>query len=128
MYGPGGSYGVFAGTDASRAFVTGCFLEDRTQDMRGVELMYLPLDDPEVDKHWTKTELKVLREQEKRQAQKKVYDGLKHWVDFFKNSQKYSFVGYVKREPGWLEKEPKRELCGQAAKGRKPRKAPKDTQ
>lgn len=128
MYGPGGSYNLFAGTDASRGFVTGCFKEDRTQDMRGAELMYMPLDDPEVDKHWTNSELKVLKEQEKRQAEKKVYDGLKHWVDFFANSKKYSFVGYVKRTADWLEKEPKRELCDQAAKGRKHRKVPKDKQ
>lgn len=128
MYGPGGSYNVFAGVDGSRGFVTGCFKEDRTQDLRGAELMYLPLEDPEVDKHWTKSELKVLREQEKRQAEKKVYDGLKHWVDFFGNSQKYSLVGYVKRPADWLEKEPKRELCDLAAKGRKPRKVPQDKQ
>lgn len=126
MYGPGGSYSVFAGVDASRGFVTGCFKEDQTPDMRGAELMYLPLDDPEVDKHWTKSELKILKEQEKRQAEKKVYDGLKHWVDFFGNSKKYSKVGYVKRPANWLEKEPERELCAQAAKGRKPRKIPED--
>lgn len=126
MYGPGGSYNVFAGTDASRGFVTGCFKDDRTPDMRGVEAMYLPLDDPEVDSHFTSAELKNLRAQEKRQAEKKTHEALKHWVDFFANSPKYSLVGYVKRPADWLEKEPERELCAQATKGRKPRKIPAD--
>ncbi|KAM3069527.1 hypothetical protein ACMFMF_008744 [Clarireedia jacksonii] len=48
-YGPGGSYHFFAGVDASRAFVTSCFTEDRTPDMRGVEKMFLPVDDEVVD-------------------------------------------------------------------------------
>lgn len=124
IYGPGGSYNVFAGVDASRGFVTGCFAADKTPDMRGVSDMFLPLDDPEVDKHWTAADLEKLKEQEQREAEKKVYDGLKHWVDFFGNSKKYTKVGYVKREPDWLEKEPVRPLCDQAAKGRKPRKVP----
>ncbi|EJU06483.1 cytochrome b5, partial [Dacryopinax primogenitus] len=36
IYGPGGSYSHFAGTDAARAFSTGCFALHRTHDLRGL--------------------------------------------------------------------------------------------
>ncbi|KAF2799712.1 hypothetical protein K505DRAFT_413535 [Melanomma pulvis-pyrius CBS 109.77] len=45
-YAPGGSYHFFAGRDAARAFLTGCFQEDQTADLRGVEMMYMPVDPP----------------------------------------------------------------------------------
>ncbi|KAH8925530.1 cytochrome b5 [Atractiella rhizophila] len=35
-YGPGGSYNHFAGVDHARAFVTGCFQEHKTHDLRGL--------------------------------------------------------------------------------------------
>ncbi|OLN87164.1 Membrane steroid-binding protein 1 [Colletotrichum chlorophyti] len=124
IYGPGGSYNVFAGHDASRGFVTGCFLDDRTPDMRGVEEMFLPLDDPEIDRHWSYDDMKKLQEEELRTAQQKVHDALKHWVDFFSKSDKYTKVGMVKREPDWLAKEKKKKLCDQAQKGRVKRTIP----
>ncbi|EMR61903.1 putative cytochrome b5-like heme steroid binding domain-containing protein [Eutypa lata UCREL1] len=126
IYGPGGGYQYFAGTDAARSFVTGCFLEDRTADMRGAEEMYLPLDDAETDARWTAAELAELKAKERERALQKVHDGLEHWVKFFANSPKYPQVGYVKRDPDWLEKEPRKQLCESAAKGRKKRKIPED--
>lgn len=125
IYGPGGSYHFFAGVDAARGFVTGCFADDRTPDLRGVETMFLPLDDPETDAHWSAEELQALRAKELETAHEKANKALSHWVGFFANSKKYSKVGYVKREEGWLEKQPLKELCPQALKGRKKRQIPK---
>ncbi|KAJ9149843.1 Cytochrome b5 [Pleurostoma richardsiae] len=124
MYGPGGSYHWLAGVDASRAFVTGCFSTDRTADMRGLEEMFLPLDDPAVDSHWTAAELQEMKAKELEEANNKVHQALKHWVDFFGKSKKYHYVGRLIREPGWLDNEPRRELCSPAAQGRSQRKVP----
>lgn len=123
-YGPGGSYQYFAGVDASRAYVTGCFADDRTPDMRGVEEMFLPLDDPGVDAHFSASELAEMRARELEEAKRQVHEALKHWVDFFGKSKKYRYVGRVKRKRGWLAAEPRRELCAPAQKGRSKRKIP----
>ena len=76
IYGPGGSYNVFAGVDASRGFVTGCFLEDRNGDMRGVEQMYLPIDNPEIDNQWPPEILKKMKEEELVEAKKRAHEAL----------------------------------------------------
>lgn len=47
--------------------------------MRGVEEMFIPLDNKEVDKLYAKGELKALREQERRNAKKEVDKALRHW-------------------------------------------------
>lgn len=121
-YGPGGSYHFFAGRDAARGFITGCFQEDLTPDLRGVEEMYIPIDDPE--EKLSKTERKIRREKDLRAAKKRVEGGISHWAEVFKgdSGRPYFWVGEIVREEGWLEKLPKRELCQDAKAGRPLRK------
>ncbi|RKP03952.1 hypothetical protein CXG81DRAFT_113, partial [Caulochytrium protostelioides] len=37
FYGPGGAYAFFAGRDATRAYITGCFATHLTHDVRGLD-------------------------------------------------------------------------------------------
>ncbi|KAI5862401.1 cytochrome b5 [Durotheca rogersii] len=123
-YGPGGSYRFFAGADASRAYVTGCFAEDRTADLRGAEAAFLPLDDPAADARYPAAELARLRRRERADARERVREALAHWVQFFERNPKYPKVGYVRRDPAWLDAEPRRPLCDAAQKARRPRPPP----
>ncbi|KAH8599518.1 hypothetical protein B0O99DRAFT_649297 [Bisporella sp. PMI_857] len=111
-YGPGGSYHFFAGCDASRGFVTSCFDEDRNPDLRGVELMYIPKDDPEVDRAG------------EAEGEGAVHAALKHWVDFFANSGKYAKVGNGEEGARWEKKGPVPKLCKKAEDGRPQRRKP----
>jgi hypothetical protein len=86
--------------------------------MRGVEEMFIPKDDPEVDKLYTSGELKKLKAQERRKAKEQVHAALKHWVDFFEGSRKYTKIGRVKRKEGWERRGKAPALCKRAEEGR----------
>ena len=133
LYGPGGSYSFFTGRDATRAFVTGCFQEDLTGDLRGVEDMFIPADlvsesggSDELSKE-EKRERKLRREREVRLARQQVRDTVMGWEKMFDGGKegKYFRVGKVDRSPesGWEGWGEKRELCKKAREGRPRRTA-----
>ncbi|KAI5801112.1 hypothetical protein EDC01DRAFT_716374 [Geopyxis carbonaria] len=129
MYGPGGGYHFFAGRDASRAFVSGCFREDLTWDLRGLERMFITGDARKEDDAEAK-EIKLLeamerdggrlrwlkRRREKRQqeAWSKVEKQIHHWDGFFRNHARYFYVGTVVHPS--MDGEPLRELCQKQGK------------
>ena len=135
-YGPGGSYHFFAGRDAARAFVTGCFESDLTPDLRGVEEMFIPLEvesshherevkqeerqHPTEAEREARRETKLRREKEGRAAKKKVQAVVDGWAKTFRGEtgKPYYWIGTIDRENGWLENLPRRELCEAAKKSR----------
>ncbi|KAJ5682937.1 hypothetical protein N7462_006102 [Penicillium macrosclerotiorum] len=94
IYGPGGSYNFFTGRDATRAFVTGCFKEDLTPDLIGVEEMFMPVEDVE-NEGLTNAERKIRRERELRLARTQIEKAVNRWEGFFRNHKKYFQVGRV---------------------------------
>ena len=140
-YGPGGGYNVFAGVDAARGFITGCFAEDRTWDLRGVEDMFLELDE-ELDLFeegkWVelvrkfgsadgedgkgelseerKKELRGRVDERRRKAWENVENSINHWDSFFRNHERYKYVGKVIHRD--ISGDPVRAVCASALKKR----------
>jgi hypothetical protein len=56
----GGAYNIFTGRDATRAFVTGCFLEHLTHDLRGLSEEQLQELDKWVEFYKTHKEYKFV--------------------------------------------------------------------
>ncbi|PGH26474.1 hypothetical protein AJ80_01787 [Polytolypa hystricis UAMH7299] len=129
-YGPGGSYSFFAGRDATRAFVSGCFRDDLTPDIRGLEQMHIPVEDNDEDpeeRDMSETEKMVRGEEELREANEKVKKQVDHWEGFFRNHDRYFEVGRLVGSPGVEGKGVEmRKLCASAEKARPKRRKLKE--
>ena len=126
LYGPGGSYAFFAGRDATRAFVTGCFEEEEqlSGDLRGVEEMFLPVEEggEEDGDGGVGRERKLRREREGRVARKKVEEVVEGWRGLFDGGKggRYFWRGRVQRGEGsgWGGWGEVKGLCEEAMRGR----------
>ena len=121
IYGPGGSYNFFAGRDAMRAFVTGCFNEDLTTDMVGVEEMFLPVEDVE-NEQITMAERALRHERELRLAKEQIEKTVLRWQNFFRNHKRYFQVGLVEDDGTVDPEKGKRVLC-EGAKKQRPKRS-----
>lgn len=95
--------------------MTGCFKEDLTPDLRGVEEMFVPVDDVE---ELSSAQRKIRREKELREARASVEKTVRRWDGFFRNHKKYFPVGKVVVDTEEAEGETTRTLCESAQKQR----------
>jgi hypothetical protein len=79
------------GVDAARSFGTGCFKDHRTHDLRGLteEEMNVSIAPFIVPGTRNVSNAETIQ----------LFQGVKHWKKFFKNSEKYKHVGKVIHPP-----------------------------
>ncbi len=109
--------------------MTGCFDTDLNGDLRGLEEMFMPVEEEaggDLTKE-EKRERKLRRERERRIARKKVEEAVRGWERMFDGGKdgKYFQVGKVDRGPGsgWEGWGEVKELCQKAREGRPRRTA-----
>jgi predicted heme/steroid binding protein len=127
IYGPGGPYSVFAGRDATRGFITGCFKDDNIPDIRGVEWTFVPVDVPryeEMADQWMEEEQRVYRREMLEKGKEGVDDTIRHWAKMFRGEtgKDYFEVGHVKRNRQLMLQQPVPTLC-QPAEKKRPKKS-----
>lgn len=100
--------------------MTGCFdLQHLRGEVKGVERMYVPVEDLEEEgEQLTKGQKKVRREQELREARRKVRAEVERWSSFYANSEKYFEVGRVLVDTNSEAEGELPDLCEAAEKAR----------
>ncbi|KJY01251.1 cytochrome b5-like Heme/Steroid binding domain-containing protein [Zymoseptoria brevis] len=132
VYGPGGPYSFFAGRDATRGFITGCFADDNIPDYRGAEWTFIPVDVPryeEVADEAMEERQKAYRREMIEKGKQGVDETIRHWAKMFRGEtgKDYFEVGYVKRNRQLMLQRPVPTLC-QPAESKRPKKSQQKVQ